>query len=227
VTERTLHYEKEMLFLNSKLVEFVDSVEDLFEKTLYAVQSGDEKIITEIEQMDDYFDELDLTIQSTAFDVIAKYQPLAEDLRFVVAMIGLSIDLERIADECVNIAQLSRQVQRSLETFSSWETLNQMIRIISVMLQQTVDAVKHKDLDLAIKVWKRDDDVDKLHNQGHEALIELACHETNPRMMRVYLEEAFLIRHLERIADHLTNICEKLYFMETGEQLKKIMRPNH
>ncbi|WP_448532345.1 phosphate signaling complex protein PhoU [Pseudothermotoga sp.] len=227
MTERTLHYEKEMLFLNSKLVEFVDSVEDLFEKTLYAVQSGDEKIITEIEQMDDYFDELDLTIQSTAFDVIAKYQPLAEDLRFVVAMIGLSIDLERIADECVNIAQLSRHVQRSLETFSSWETLNQMIRIISVMLQQTVDAVKHKDLDLAIKVWKRDDDVDKLHNQGHEALIELACHETNPRMMRVYLEEAFLIRHLERIADHLTNICEKLYFMETGEQLKKIMRPNH
>jgi phosphate transport system protein len=227
VTERTLHYEKEMLFLNSKLVEFVDSVEDLFEKTLYAVQSGDEKIITEIEQMDDYFDELDLTIQSTAFDVIAKYQPLAEDLRFVVAMIGLSIDLERIADECVNIAQLSRHVQRSLETFSSWETLNQMIRIISIMLQQTVDAVKHKDLDLAIKVWKRDDDVDKLHNQGHEALIELACHETNPRMMRVYLEEAFLIRHLERIADHLTNICEKLYFMETGEQLKKIMRPNH
>jgi phosphate transport system regulatory protein PhoU len=216
-----------MLFLNSKLVEFVDSVEDLFEKTLYAVQSGDEKIITEIEQMDDYFDELDLTIQSTAFDVIAKYQPLAEDLRFVVAMIGLSIDLERIADECVNIAQLSRHVQRSLETFSSWETLNQMIRIISVMLQQTVDAVKHKDLDLAIKVWKKDDDVDKLHNQGHEALIELACHETNPRMMRVYLEEAFLIRHLERIADHLTNICEKLYFMETGEQLKKIMRPNH
>lgn len=227
MTERTLHYEKEMLFLNSKLVEFVDSVEDLFEKTLYAVQSGDEKIITEIEQMDDYFDELDLTIQSTAFDVIAKYQPLAEDLRFVVAMIGLSIDLERIADECVNIAQLSRHVQRSLETFSSWETLNQMIRIISIMLQQTVDAVKHKDLDLAIKVWKRDDDVDKLHNQGHEALIELACHETNPRMMRVYLEEAFLIRHLERIADHLTNICEKLYFMETGEQLKKIMRPNH
>jgi phosphate transport system protein len=216
-----------MLFLNSKLVEFVDSVGDLFEKTLYAVQSGDEKIITEIEQMDDYFDELDLTIQSTAFDVIAKYQPLAEDLRFVVAMIGLSIDLERIADECVNIAQLSRHVQRSLETFSSWETLNQMIRIISVMLQQTVDAVKHKDLDLAIKVWKRDNDVDKLHNQGHEALIELACHETNPRMMRVYLEEAFLIRHLERIADHLTNICEKLYFMETGEQLKKIMRPNH
>ena len=227
MTERTLHYEKEMLFLNSKLVEFVDSVEDLFEKTLYAAQSGDEKIITEIEQMDDYFDELDVTIQSTAFDVIAKYQPLAEDLRFVVAMIGLSIDLERIADECVNIAQLSRHVQRSLETFSSWETLNQMIRIISVMLQQTVDAVKHKDLDLAIKVWKRDDDVDKLHNQGHEALIELACHETNPRMMRVYLEEAFLIRHLERIADHLTNICEKLYFMETGEQLKKIMRPNH
>jgi len=216
-----------MLFLNSKLMEFVDGVEDLFEKTLYAVKSGDERIIAEIEQMDDYFDELDVQIQLTAFDVIAKYQPLAEDLRFVVAMIGLSIDLERIADECVNIARLSRQVQRSLESFSSWETLNQMMRIISVMLQQTVDAVKHKDLDLAIKVWKRDDEVDKLHNEGHDNLIDLACHETNPRMMRVYLEEAFLIRHLERIADHLTNICEKLYFMQTGEQLKKIMRPQH
>ncbi len=216
-----------MLFLNSKLMEFVDGVEDFFEKTLYAVKSGDERIIAEIEQMDDYFDELDVQIQLTAFDVIAKYQPLAEDLRFVVAMIGLSIDLERIADECVNIARLSRQVQRSLESFSSWETLNQMMRIISVMLQQTVDAVKHKDLDLAIKVWKRDDEVDKLHNEGHDNLIDLACHETNPRMMRVYLEEAFLIRHLERIADHLTNICEKLYFMQTGEQLKKIMRPQH
>lgn len=227
MTERTLHYEKEMLFLNSKLMEFVDGVEDLFEKTLYAVKSGDERIIAEIEQMDDYFDELDVQIQLTAFDVIAKYQPLAEDLRFVVAMIGLSIDLERIADECVNIARLSRQVQRSLESFSSWETLNQMIRIISVMLQQTVDAVKHKDLDLAIKVWKRDAEVDKLHNEGHDNLIDLACHETNPRMMRVYLEEAFLIRHLERIADYLTNICEKLYFMQTGEQLKKIMRPQH
>ncbi|KAF2958408.1 PhoU family transcriptional regulator [Thermotoga sp. Ku-13t] len=224
MTERTLHYEREMNFLNAKLMEFVNGVEELFERTLYAVQSSDEKTIREIEEMDDYFDELDLTIQSTAFDVIAKFQPLAEDLRFVVAMIGLSIDLERIADECVNIAQLSRHVQRSLESFTSWETLNDMVRIINTMLQQTVEAVKNRDLELAIKVWQKDDDVDRLHNEGHENLIELACHETNPRMMRIYLEEAFLIRHLERIADHLTNICEKLYFMQTGEQLKKIMR---
>ncbi|MFN4190174.1 MAG: phosphate signaling complex protein PhoU [Pseudothermotoga sp.] len=224
MTQRTIHYEREINFLNDKLREFLGGVENLFERTLLAVQSGDEKLIRDIELMDDYFDSLDLEIQTVAFDVIAKFQPLADDLRFVVAMIGLSIDLERIADECVNIAQLSRHVQRGIESFTSWKTLNEMIKIILTMFKETVEAVEHKDLDLAVKVWKKDDDVDQLHNAGHENLIDLACEETNPKMMRLYLEEAFLIRHLERIADHLTNICEKLYFMSTGKQLKELIR---
>ncbi|MFN3284086.1 MAG: phosphate signaling complex protein PhoU, partial [Pseudothermotoga sp.] len=223
-TQRTIHYEREINLLNDKLKEFLSGVEHLFEKTLLAVQSGDEKLIRDIESMDDYFDSLDLEIQTLAFDVIGKFQPLAEDLRFVVAMIGLSIDLERIADECVNIAQLSRYVQRGIESFTSWKTLNEMIKIILTMFKETVEAVEHKDLDLAIKVWKKDDDVDRLHNTGHENLIDLACEETNPKMMKLYLEEAFLIRHLERIADHLTNICEKLYFMIVGKQLKEQIR---
>ncbi|HOJ88222.1 MAG TPA: phosphate signaling complex protein PhoU [Pseudothermotoga sp.] len=224
MTERTLHYEKEMNLLNEKLKEFLNGVDHLFERTLLAVQSGDEKLIRDIELMDDYFDRLDLDIQTMAFDIIGKFQPLADDLRFVVAMIGLSIDLERIADECVNIAQLSRHVQRGVESFTSWKTLNEMIKIILTMFKQTIEAVEHKDLDLAIKVWKRDDDVDLLHNSGHENLIDLACQESNPKMMRLYLEEAFLIRHLERIADHLTNVCEKLYFISTGKQLKELLK---
>lgn len=224
MTQRTIHYEREINLLNDKLKEFLSGVEHLFEKTLLAVQSGDEKLIRDIESMDDYFDSLDLEIQTLAFDVIGKFQPLAEDLRFVVAMIGLSIDLERIADECVNVAQLSRHVQRGIESFTSWKTLNEMIKIILTMFKETVEAVEHKDLDLAIKVWKKDNDVDRLHNTGHENLIDLACEETNPKMMKLYLEEAFLIRHLERIADHLTNICEKLYFMSTGKQLKELIR---
>ncbi|ABV34252.1 MULTISPECIES: phosphate signaling complex protein PhoU [Pseudothermotoga] len=224
MTGRTIHYEKEMLFLNEKLAEFITGVENLFEKTLYAIQSGDEHVIKQIENMDDYFDSLDLKIQTTAFDIIGKYQPLADDLRFVVAMIGLSVDLERIADECVNIAQLSRHTQRGVEGFTAWKTLNEMIKIILTMFKEIVEAVQHKDLDLAIKVWKKDDQVDFLHNRGHENLIDFACKETSPRMMRLYLEEAFLIRHLERIADHLTNISEKLYFMETGKQLKEVLR---
>ncbi|WP_052465450.1 phosphate signaling complex protein PhoU [Thermotoga profunda] len=227
MTERTIHYEKQLSFLNDKLKEFLSGVEHLFEKTLLAIQSGDENLIKDIELMDDYFDSLDLEIQTTAFDIIGKFQPLADDLRFVVAMIGLSIDLERIADECVNIAQLSRHVQRGMESFNSWKTLNEMIKIILIMFKETIEAVEHKDLDLAIKVWKKDDDVDSLHNTGHEDLINLACQETNQKMMRLYLEEAFLIRHLERIADHLTNVCEKLYFMSTGKQLKELLaHPN-
>lgn len=223
VTERTRHYEKEATLLNAKMMDFLLGVENLFEKTLFAIKSGDQKTITEIEQMDDYFDSLDMEIQQTAFDIIAKYQPLADDLRFVVAMIGLSIDLERIADECVNIAQLSRHVQRVIESFSAWKTLSEMIKSVLVMFQEIVEAVEHGDVQLAIKVWKRDDEVDKLHAEGHEKLIDLACKEHDPRTMRIYLEEAFLIRHLERIADHITNVAEKLYFIKTGEQLKIAM----
>lgn len=223
MTERTRHYEKEATLLNAKMMDFLLGVENLFEKTLFAIESGDQKTITEIEQMDDYFDSLDMEIQQTAFDIIAKYQPLADDLRFVVAMIGLSIDLERIADECVNIAQLSRHVQRVIESFSAWKTLSEMIKSVLVMFQEIVEAVEHGDVQLAIKVWKRDDEVDKLHAEGHEKLIDLACKEHDPRAMRIYLEEAFLIRHLERIADHITNVAEKLYFIKTGEQLKIAM----
>ncbi|MEN3007877.1 phosphate signaling complex protein PhoU [Pseudothermotoga sp.] len=223
MTERTKHYEKEVSSLNMKMMDFLVGVENLFEKTLFAIQSGDENTVIEIEQMDDYFDALDMQIQQTAFDIIAKYQPLADDLRFVVAMIGLSIDLERIADECVNIAQLNRHVQRTIESFSSWKTLNEMIKNVLVMFQEIVEAVRNSDLQLAIKVWQRDDEVDKLHTEGHEKLIELACGEHDPRKMRIYLEEAFLIRHLERIADHITNVAEKLYFIKTGEQLKVVM----
>ncbi|AEH50636.1 phosphate signaling complex protein PhoU [Pseudothermotoga thermarum] len=223
MTERTIHYEREMKILQDKLTEFLNNVESLFEKTLLALKTGNEVLIKQIEEQDDYFDKLDSEIQSIAFDIIAKYQPLADDLRFVVAMIGLSIDLERIADECVNIAQLARQVQRGVESFSAWQSLNDMIRIILTMFTGTVQAFSNKDLNLAVKVWKKDDEVDMLHNHGHQELIQLACKETNQNLIRVYLEEAFLIRHLERIADHLTNIVEKLYFMEIGQQLKDLM----
>ncbi len=223
MTERTIHYEKEMKILQDKLTEFLNGVENLFEKTLLALKTGNEMLIKQIEEQDDYFDKLDLEVQTIAFDIIAKYQPLADDLRFVVAMIGLSIDLERIADECVNIAQLARQVQRGIESFSAWQSLNDMIRIILAMFIGAVQAFSSKDLNLAVKVWKKDDEVDMLHNYGHQVLIQLACKETNQDMMRIYLEEAFLLRHLERIADHLTNVMEKLYFMETGQRLKDLM----
>jgi phosphate transport system protein len=88
------------------------------------------------------------------------------------------------------------------------------------MLKGIVNASVYKDLKLAIRVWKMDDLVDQLHNQGHEELIALASKEKEERRIRVLLEEAFLIRHLERVADHITNIAEELYYIETGKQLK-------
>lgn len=221
MTKRTLHYEQQVELLKTKLTLFLEEIENTFERTIRVLKTGEEKEIQRIIDEDEYFDQLNFDIQEIAYEVIGKFNPLADDLRFVVTVIRLASDLERIADECVNVAEVSRTIQNRIDGFASWDLLNQMLKSILVMLKGVVNASVYKDLELAIRVWKMDDQVDLLHNEGHEMLISMACEEREDQKIRVLLEEAFLIRHLERIADHVTNIAEELYYIETGNQLKQ------
>ncbi len=221
MTKRTVHYEQQVDLLKTKLTLFLEEIENTFERTIRVLKTGAEKDIQRIIDGDEFFDQLNFEIQEIAYEVIGKFNPLADDLRFVVTVVRLAGDLERIADECVNVAQTSRTIQNRIDGFASWELLDQMLKAILVMLKGIVNASVYKDLKLAIRVWKMDDLVDQLHNQGHDELIALAVEEKEEQRIRVLLEEAFLIRHLERVADHITNIAEELYYIETGKQLKE------
>lgn len=226
MTDRTRHFEMALKALQDEIKEYLQDILLVIDKTMSALKTGEEQIIREVEDFDDVVDETHRQIEADCFDIITRFHPLAEDLRTVVTAMKLSSDLERIADMCVNIAQSARHISRNLTGFVLEDIFEKMLSTVIGMLQGIVEAYLQMDTNQALEIWKRDDTVDDLYLLGREKLLEMAAREKNITRARILLEEAFILRYFERIADHVTNIAEEIYYMKTGKDVKKLLRPS-
>ncbi len=226
MTDRTRHFERALENLKNKIQHYLQDTLFVIDKTMNALKTGEENVIREVEDFDDVMDETHRQIENACFDIITRFHPLAEDLRLVVTAMKLSSDLERIGDMCVNIAQSARHISRKLTGFVLEDIFEKMVNTTIGMLQGIVEAYFKMDTEQALEIWKRDDVVDDLYLLGREKLLEMAAKETNITRARILLEETFILRYFERIADHVTNIAEEIYYMKTGKDVKKLLRPS-
>ena len=198
---------KNILFLGSM-------VEDRFKKATSAVLTNDAQLAQWIIDSDIEIDELEVDVEEECLKILALYQPVAIDLRFLVAVIKINNDLERVADEAVNIAQRIRSISgRNLGEYHFDYT--DMAEKAAVMLKTSLDALVQVDSALAQSVRRMDKTVNALRDEAYDAM-KKAVQKTPDQAGRI-VNRYLISRHLERIGDHATNIAEEVIHMIEGK----------
>jgi phosphate transport system protein len=203
--------------MNSMILSLGTMVEDRFRMAIRAIDYHDLDTARKIIASDYEIDEMEVEIEEECLKILALYQPVAVDLRFLVAIIKINNDLERIADQAVNIARRVEQLAQEKAPAFSYDYLP-MAEKAGRMLKDSLDSFVNLDGDLARNVLKTDDDVDDYAAEIF-GLLRKAMQEHSDQIN--YLMNLFLIsRHLERIADHATNIAEEVIYMIEGDIIR-------
>jgi phosphate transport system protein len=166
---------------------------------------------------DEEIDQLEKQVDKDGIEVLLRFQPVASDLRRVVSAMKLSSNLERIADQAVNIARKARKLNRHpvLPEISLIEPMNTHAM---AMFKDSVDAYLREDVELARSLKPRDRTLDELNGTASRHLIERMAHD--PEQLRGYLNLMFIARHLERVGDHATNIAEDAVYAAAAEDIR-------
>jgi len=210
----TKHFVRELEKLKKKILSLGALVEERVYLAIKGIESKDPDLATRIIRSDYEIDETEVEIEEECLKVLALYQPVAIDLRFIVAVIKINNDLERIGDEAVNIAERIQSMAK-YPNISFHFDYTEMAEIAAAMLKQSLDALVNLDIDTAFRVITMDDDVDNIQCNAY-LQIKQAMRE-HPQEM-TYLINLYLIsRHLERVADHATNIAEEVIYLIEGE----------
>lgn len=215
MVEQRHHFEKEFSLLRAELVKMVSLVSDSVDMSAKAFENLDKSLAKKVIDLDDEIDNLNREIENLVYEIIARFNPLGKDLRYVVAAMKLANNLERIADHACNFAERTVWIIENLPDFQPSALVKEMFGIVIAMLQKTVIAFSRRDVELAVQTWKMDDTVDEL-----DMKITNEVENIEPHTLVLYV---LFSRDLERIADHLTNVCEEIVFIETGKELKSFL----
>ncbi len=215
----TKHLENELEHLKKRLLELGAMAEDRLQKTIIAIRDLDQDLAQEIIDTDYQIDELEVEIEEECLKAIALYQPVAIDLRFLGVTIKINNDLERIADEAVNMAHRVKALVGKDEQEKYYDYFP-MGKKVKNMLSKSLNAFVEKDSLAAKEVLFADDEIDMMRNDIYHELKTLG---DNRQINTAFLLNFFLIsRHLERVADHATNIAEEVIYMVEGEIVRHV-----
>ena len=182
-----------------------------------AVENKDAEAAQRVIKTDYEIDEMEVEVEETCLKVLALHQPVAVDLRFLIAVIKINNDLERIGDQAVNIAQRVAVLAKRRDVNFDFDYTH-MAEKAENMLRMSLDALVNLDEDLAFKVVTLDDEVDQIQRDAYDR-IKNAMKENTDKIG--YMINLLLIsRHLERLADHATNIAEEVIYMIEGEIIR-------
>ncbi|KPJ63633.1 hypothetical protein AMK68_03445 [candidate division KD3-62 bacterium DG_56] len=179
-----------------------------------ALAERDLKYADDVMVMENQIDALNLDIESRAVELLALQQPMASDLRTIAAVLRIITDIERIGDYSVDICRQARELaDRPL--MKPLVDIPRMAEVVQKMLHESLRAFVQRDLDLAMNAVVQDDEVDQCYRLLHDELAEYV--ERDPGLTSQAMSLLLIGTYLERMADHVTNIGERIWYMETGE----------
>lgn len=210
----TKHFRKELETIKKRILTLGSMVEELVHDSVKAVDRVDADLADQIIKKDSEIDETEVDIEEECLKVLALHQPVAVDLRFIITVIKINNELERIGDQAVNIAQRVQIIaKRPKPPF--WFDYSEMGEKAQKMLRMSLDALVNMDVDLAYRVITMDDEVDQIKSEAYDK-IKQAIQEL-PERVGYYINLLLISRHLERLADHATNIAEEVIYLVEGE----------
>jgi len=215
----TTHLQKELEKIKKMLLSLGTMVEERVRMAILAIEEFDGEIAQKVISSDYEIDDMEVEIEEECLKAMALYQPVAVDLRFLVTVIKMNNDLERIGDQAVNIAQRMQTIAKKEGPGFIFD-YSEMAQKAESMLKMSLDALVNLDLDLAYKVLELDDQVDEIQKEAYR-LIKRAMPKYPDNV--AYLINLLLVsRHLERLADHATNIAEDVIYMIEGEIIRHV-----
>jgi phosphate transport system protein len=203
------HFQKELESLKTSLIKMGSVVEENIEMAIRSVMEKNQELALKVIETDTRVDALEIEIDNAIVDLLALQQPVASDLRFILAALKINNDLERIGDHAVNIAQAA-QVLCSLPNVELLDEIPKMAEITRTMLKEAIDSFILLDPVKARIVLKTDDQIDDLNRIVIRTVIELL--KSNKQTAECGLELSLLSRNMERVADLATNIAEEVIF---------------
>ena len=209
-------YAQELNRLRDLLVEMGGLVEAQLATATIAIVEQDVDAAARAVEQDPAVDALEREVETFVIRLLALRQPVAQDLRQIVAALKMTSDFERIGDYAANVAKRSIVLSQFNLSFKLSGLAN-MARLVQESLRLTVDAVGEADAEKAIQVWQSDGAVDDIYTAIFRELVTYMMED--PRQITPCTHLLFIAKNLERIGDHATNIAETVHFAATGEPL--------
>ncbi len=207
-------FSQQLRDLEQQLVKLGAFVEGMLNDAVRALVDQDVPLADEIIRRDDVADAMDIDIESACMRLLALQQPMSKDLRAIATALKVIADLERIGDYSVDIARTAR-VLAGEPYFKPLEDIPRMAELTSKMVRDVLTAFINRDLRLVRQVCADDDAVDRLWYALLEEL--MAFMRRDPALVTQGVHLLLVARYLERIADHATNVAERINYMETGK----------
>lgn len=204
--------------LKEYTLRMIEKCEDAVDLSVEYMMKKDMKSTKKLIRQDDDIDILREYIRDRSIELMALKQPLARDLRYIYALSDISTELERIGDYATNICKESLDIGE--EPFiKEMIDIPAMKNICVEMLKNLWDALKNDDADLAFDIAKKDVEVDELYEKVRESCLQV-MHNNPDENINQGLRLVFIARYLERIGDHITNICEKIIYAKNGKMIE-------
>lgn len=209
-----IRFQRELNRLRKQLLELGADVEDNVRDAMKALERRDEALAAVVARREQETDEREVDIEEECLKLLALYQPVAADLRYIVGVLKINEELERVADLSLHIADRAMTIARGGDLPEGVD-LSRLASKVIHMLTRSLDAFVNLRPELAQEVRAADAEVDAMH-RGHLLALTDAI-KARPEAAEALLNAMHISRHLERIADHATNIAEDLIYMAEGE----------
>jgi len=207
-------FDEKLQEMENLLIKMGAEVEEIVTLAFKAFLAKDHTLATKVIELDDSIDDLETEIEKRCINLIALQQPLAADLREIAGILKIITDLERIGDYAVNIAKVTLEFDEDEEFVKPIIDLPKMEALVKEMIKGGLDSFVSKDVNKARAIAVLDDKVDDLYEAIYTELLEYGVKDKQTKQQVIRL--LFVGRHLERMADHVTNICERVIYMLEG-----------
>lgn len=207
-------FERDLRQLNEGVVRMGERAGEAIHGAVEALRARDVAAAERIIAEDDAIDALHMDLEQRCMRLLATQQPMAGDLRTIASVFAITIDLERMADHAEGISRAVKRLAAE-PLVKPLVDIPQMDEILQGMIRDALMAFQMENADLARQTAAQDDAIDRLRNRVLHDLLEIMIHD--PQTVPRALELLIVARHLERAADHVTNICERIVYIVTGE----------
>jgi phosphate transport system protein len=203
-------YHRDLSELKSLTKDLADQVGAAIEKSVVALTDCNVDLAREVIKKDQDMDDLSLRIENLCIELLSLQQPMARDLRRIIGILKIGIDLERIGDLAVDVARVTAQSQNKVQ-ITKLEFIPRMAEVCKKMLKESMEALMSNDADMARQVTKWDYEIDGLYVKARDKLLKIIIER--PEVITEGTSLLMVNRHLERTGDHICNICETIVYM--------------
>ena len=210
-------FDAELKDLQRMIAEMGGLAEKMQSDAIDAISRQDKRLAQQIVATDPRLDQLQREVEEKAILTIARRQPMAVDLRDVIATIRIANDLERVGDLVKNVAKRILAMEGQFPPQKLLAGLNHMSLMALGQFKAVIDAYTQRDAQAALTVWEHDGDIDNLYNSLFRELLTYMMED--PRNIGFCTHLLFSAKNIERIGDHATNIAETVYYLVTGQSL--------